>query len=75
MFRGINAVNIDEKGRFAIPTRYRERLNSDSRFYGGSDVGNALPLQAEPVPCMGQPWSVALTLPPLAGVILRRDPG
>lgn len=26
MFRGINAVNIDAKGRLAIPTKYRERL-------------------------------------------------
>ncbi len=57
------------------PGRYRERLNSDSRFYGGSDLGNALPLEAEPVPCMGQAWSVAVTLPPLAGLIVQRDPG
>jgi MraZ protein len=26
MFRGINAVNIDTKGRFAVPTRYRSSL-------------------------------------------------
>lgn len=26
MFRGINAVNIDPKGRIAIPVRYRSRL-------------------------------------------------
>lgn len=26
MFRGINAVNIDTKGRFAVPTRYRTSL-------------------------------------------------
>ncbi len=26
MFRGINALTIDGKGRFAIPTRYREGL-------------------------------------------------
>lgn len=26
MFRGINVVNVDPKGRIAIPTRYRERL-------------------------------------------------
>lgn len=26
MFRGINRVNLDAKGRLAIPTRYRDRL-------------------------------------------------
>lgn len=26
MFRGINAVNLDSKGRFAVPTKYREQL-------------------------------------------------
>lgn len=26
MFRGINAINVDGKGRLAIPTRYREEL-------------------------------------------------
>lgn len=27
MFRGVTAINLDAKGRFAIPTRYREELN------------------------------------------------
>lgn len=26
MFRGINGLNIDEKGRFVMPTRYRQAL-------------------------------------------------
>ncbi len=26
MFRGVTAINLDAKGRFAIPTRYREEL-------------------------------------------------
>ncbi len=26
MFRGLNAVNLDPKGRFAVPTRYRKPL-------------------------------------------------
>ncbi len=29
MFRGINAVNIDSKGRMAVPTKYRDRLMQD----------------------------------------------
>lgn len=26
MFRGVNALNLDSKGRLAVPTRYREAL-------------------------------------------------
>src|SRR5688500_9700488 len=29
MFRGINAINLDGKGRMVMPTRYRERLQLD----------------------------------------------
>lgn len=31
MFRGINGINIDAKGRIVMPSRYRERLQLDSR--------------------------------------------
>ena len=31
MFRGINAINIDGKGRLAMPTRYREALGESAR--------------------------------------------
>lgn len=27
MFRGINAINLDPKGRMVMPTRYRDRLH------------------------------------------------
>jgi 1,4-alpha-glucan branching enzyme len=58
--------------RIGVPHagQYQEILNSDSRFYGGSDLGNPVPLTAEAVPCMHQAWSLLITLPPLAGVIL-----
>lgn len=29
MFRGINAISIDVKGRLAVPTRYRDSLGKD----------------------------------------------
>lgn len=29
MFRGINILNIEAKGRFAMPARYREQLDQD----------------------------------------------
>lgn len=31
MFRGINVVNIDPKGRFAVPTKYRHVLTEESK--------------------------------------------
>jgi MraZ protein len=30
MFRGVNAIQIDEKGRMAIPTRYRPKLEQEA---------------------------------------------
>ncbi len=47
---------------------WRELLNTDSRLYGGSNVGNGLGIEAEPSPWQGQRHSALLTLPPL-GVI------
>ncbi len=31
MFRGINAITIDTKGRLAIPTRYRDALGAEEK--------------------------------------------
>ncbi len=52
---------------------YREVLNSDSAYYGGSNVGNPLPLASSPVAHRGQPHSLVVTLPPLGGAVFRRD--
>ncbi|MCC7256887.1 MAG: 1,4-alpha-glucan branching protein GlgB [Gammaproteobacteria bacterium] len=56
------------------PGTWYEALNSDSRFYGGSDLGNPLPLHAGDLPWMDQPCSIAVTLPPLAGIVLVHAP-
>jgi 1,4-alpha-glucan branching enzyme len=56
-----------------LPGRYRERFNSDAADYGGSGLGNAGEVHAEPQPCHGQPWSLRLLLPPLATLILAYD--
>jgi len=52
------------------PGRYLEWLNSDAEIYGGGGVGNMGMVEAEPVPAHGRPASLALTLPPLATLIL-----
>jgi len=53
------------------PGWYRELLNSDATLYGGSNVGNAGGVQADPIPFQGQPCSVVLTLPPLGVLFLK----
>ena len=51
---------------------WREVLNTDSEYYGGSNVGNPGPLHAESTIWGKQP-SLCLTLPPLAGVALMPE--
>ncbi len=55
------------------PGYYGEIFNSDSMFYGGSNTGNGHGLRAEDGEWMGYPHSLRITLPPLAGIILKRE--
>jgi 1,4-alpha-glucan branching enzyme len=48
--------------------RWKELLNTDSDYYGGSGVGNLGGVEAEAVPWHDQPFSAFVTLPPLAAV-------
>ena len=61
--------------RLGLPRsgRWREALNTDSSFYGGSDVGNLGGVQPEPIPWHNQAFSAQITLPPLAAVWLVPD--
>jgi 1,4-alpha-glucan branching enzyme len=54
--------------RLGLPRagRWREAVNTDSQYYGGSDMGNFGGVEAEPQPWHGQPFSAEVTLPPLA---------
>ena len=56
------------------PGFYREVLNSDSAYYGGSNVGNGAGARAEPIPWHGRPYSIEVVLPPLAVVVFEPEP-
>ena len=56
------------------PGLYRELLSSDAKEYGGSGKENPGVLQAEPVPCHGEKWSVRVTVPPIGGILLQKLP-
>ncbi|MGD1002141.1 MAG: 1,4-alpha-glucan branching protein GlgB [Candidatus Brocadiia bacterium] len=47
---------------------WREALNSDAKDYGGSGLGNAGSVEAEAIPQHGRPYSLSITLPPLAAL-------
>jgi len=62
-----NAPVVREGYRVGLPRggRWRELMNTDSRLYGGSDIGNGGMVEAEELPWNDQSHSAALTLPPL----------
>ena len=67
-------VRTDYRIGVPAPGFWRELLNSDAGYYGGSGTGNRGGVESEPVEAHGRPHSVSLTLPPLA-VLFFRSPG
>lgn len=55
------------------PGHWQEIFNSDATDYGGSGWGNLGGVMAINQPSHGRPWSVPLTLPPLAAVVLKGE--
>ena len=57
-----------------LPGHYREVVNTDAALYGGSNVGNMGGVTAVAEEAHGRPQSIFVTLPPLATIILDRQP-
>jgi 1,4-alpha-glucan branching enzyme len=64
--RDNHRVGVPHEGYWA------ELLNTDATEYGGSGRGNMGGCEATPVAAHGRPWSVNLSLPPLAALFLER---
>jgi 1,4-alpha-glucan branching enzyme len=56
------------------PGFWREAINSDAEYYGGSNVGNQGGVRSEPVSWMGRPHSIPIAVPPLGGLIMVHEP-
>ncbi len=70
----INATPLARHGyRIGAPGAgtYDEALNTDSAYYGGSNVGNGGAVTTLAVASHGYPQSLRLSLPPLAVLVLR----
>ncbi len=59
--------------RIGVPRAggWHEILNTDASLYGGSNLGNGGWVQTSSTSSHGQPFSLELTLPPLATILLR----
>jgi 1,4-alpha-glucan branching enzyme len=65
-----------ENYRIGVPQPgfYQEQVNTDAAVYGGGNIGNGGGVHAAEVASHGRPYSLELTIPPLATVILERTP-
>jgi len=72
LFVGNFSPTVRTAYRIGLPRggRWREAVNTDASFYGGSGVGNMGGVDAEAMPWHDQPFSALLTLPPLGAVWL-----
>jgi 1,4-alpha-glucan branching enzyme len=72
-----NFTPVPRKGYgFGVPEPgiYEEVLNTDSEWFGGSNMGNAGQVLSKPVSQHGRKHSISVTLPPLAVVVFRKLP-
>ena len=70
----LNFTPVPRTGyRIGVPRygTYHEIFNSDSEYYHGSNMGNGSGLTTESIPWMNREFSLSLTLPPLAGIVLE----
>lgn len=64
---------VREGYRLGVPQsgQYQEILNSDSEFYGGTNVGNYEARISEQIPAHGRDHSITINIPPLGVTILK----
>ncbi len=60
--------------RIGVPVmgRYSQLLNTDSACYAGTTPDETAQFEAEDIPWSGQPCSIVVPLPPLAGMIIQQ---
>ena len=61
--------------RIGVPEAgyYHEIFNSDSGYYGGSNMGNGNGVASAGIAWMNRDHSIEITLPPLAAVVLKKE--
>lgn len=69
-------VQAFDEFRLGVPEKglYKELINSDSSEYAGSGRTNPEAVDAEAVPAHGMPYSIAVRMPVVGGMILKKIP-
>nr|WP_281098777.1 1,4-alpha-glucan branching protein GlgB [Halobacteroides halobius] len=64
---------VRENYKLGVPQAgtYNEILNTDSKIYGGQNIGNLGKLKSEPIECYQRKESINITLPPLSGLYFK----
>ncbi|WP_197446299.1 1,4-alpha-glucan branching protein GlgB [Tautonia plasticadhaerens] len=70
VFNFLDRPRADERIGVPVPGRWVERLNSESAFYAGCNIGNLGGVEAVSIPWQDRPYSIVLTLPPLGMLAL-----
>ena len=65
---------VRENYRIGVPEQgnYEIIFNSDSEYYAGSNSGGPTRVSSDNIEWMNRPASLSLTLPPLAGIIIKK---
>ena len=66
--------SVHQDYRLGVPEagKYREIFNSDSEYYGGTNVGNGMGLVAEEVEAQGRAHSIKLSIPPMGVAMFKK---
>ena len=64
---------VHHEYRLGVPVagNYKEIFNSDSQFYGGTNIGNGMGLASEPIEAQGREHSIKLSIPPMGVVMFK----
>ncbi|MFT5301795.1 MAG: 1,4-alpha-glucan branching enzyme [Mariniblastus sp.] len=60
--------------RLGVPEAgsYQEIFNSDSEYYGGTNLGNGIGLISEKIEAQSRPNSISITIPPMAVTMFKK---
>ena len=64
---------VHHEYRLGVPVagNYKEIFNSDSQFYGGTNIGNGMGLASEPIEAQGREHSIKLSIPPMGVAMFK----